>query len=104
MGTSSFHEQILRRGGRRYLAVISNDNNDEDPQFIIKVWDITNDTHIRCWNDLARNAPTAFGPALPGMLNWDPYTEKMSDGVPYPTMEAAKKGLVRFMIQFGGSR
>ena len=92
-GSSDTHESIVTRGGRRYLTLITNDNNEETPEFRIKVWDVTKEPKIKSFSDLVDTEPTTWGKGFPGMRENPMLFEFMSDGKFHPTMDEAKKGL-----------
>lgn len=91
-GALDTHEAVVTRGGRRYLTLITNDNNEETPEFRVKVWDVT-DEKIKSFSELADTEPTMWGKRFPGMREKPMLFEFMSDGKFHPTMDEAKKGL-----------
>ena len=90
---NSFHEQVSTVRGRRYISVISNDNNDEEPEYMIKVWDVTDDKQVKSMSDIFDLSPSSHGPRVKGELSHDLAMEYFGDGVPYKTMEEAEVGL-----------
>ena len=97
--TPTWYEKVFRRGGRRYLAIISNDNNDVEPCFYIKVWNITANKKVRDWSTFSDiviegNQTNQFGQVLDSWIDFSAYG---SNGVCHPTMVGAVRALERFM-------
>jgi len=89
----NFWEQIRRYRGHKYLFIISNDNNDRAPAWVVRYWDITGHRNVNSYREFtAANDREVFRDS------WGHYTDEWmegcyTDGKVYHSLEVAKRGL-----------
>ena len=50
---TNFWDKVTTRRGSKYLFIVSNDNNDEAPEWVIRWWNITGHNNIRNFGDFS---------------------------------------------------
>jgi hypothetical protein len=89
----NFWEQIRRYRGHKYLFIISNDNNDKAPAWVVRFWDITGYRDINSYLDFTyANDRGIFRDSWGYVI--DKWMEGCyTDGKVYHSLEVAKRGL-----------
>lgn len=94
----NFWDKVSTRHGRRYLFIISNDNNDEAPEWFIRWWNITGHNRITSYQSFieAENNDefSDWAGAISFLYDYD------SDGIAYKSFEEAKDAMKQILKSF----